>query len=400
MMMTQYFNKLTLTLAFLLSGCAIFPQASNEDRLSRVAGRDFVLSVQEPEVDLSRLPAIGSNDDTVLRLVSPELARQAYQSNGNRTPGPVTLTDPSGSITNALAKYYVREHELRFIARGSIRNLDPAFIQRALSRGDFVLDVRLTHLELRTNEDGLFFPLANYQLTVVDRERGRNLLQDNCTFAQPSNAQPMQYFTTGNGTNLSRFLQRFASPCLQYFAKGTSLPSANQFNLENKSNRTVAAGNSFTRVGLQASTRYYPDYPSEASLLNGVGLSVSRVKRLHPTVGFEFGATALAHTQDQWPALNDSTLYGGEMLAGFNYFPDGDADQGYHLLLRGQVLQTRQNSVLLSTNAIGLSAGLFYPLFSQLHVSADYSVWQHVGPTTESNLLGHELRVSLRYQYD
>lgn len=390
---------LLLITATLLSGCALLQPGSNDDRLNKVAGRAFVLSVPDPDVDLSQLPVIGSNDETLMRLIQPEDARQAYLSNGNRAPGRVDLADPSASILNALAKYYVREHDLKFIARGTIRNLDPAFIQRALTRGDYVLDVRLTRLELRRNDAGQFYPLANYQLTVVDRQRGRNLLQDHCSFAQPENAQTMQYFTVGGGQNLEVFLKRFASPCLQYFAKGTPLPSTNQVVERRVDTQGSAPQSHFSRVAAFTGSRYYPDDTADANWLNTTGVSLTRVQALSPTLAYELGAGAVAAAQNQWTTFNEQTFFGAELTTGINYFPEGDTDKGYHLQLRGQLLQTRQNAVTLSTNAIGLSAGAFYPLFWQFHVSADYGYWQHLGPTTDSNLTGHEVRIGLRYQY-
>lgn len=389
--------SLIAAVATILSGCALLQPKTNNDRLADVSGADFVLSTPDENVDLSTLPAI-SDGSGLMRQIQAKNSRLAYQSNGNRQPANITLTNPSNAIVTALSRYYVKEHQLRFIARGTIRNLDPAFINRALKKGDYVLDIRLTSLEMKVNADNQFYPQASYQLTVVDRERARNLISDTCSFAQPGNARPLSYFTAKNGANLSAFLQRFASPCLQYFAKGTAF--AGQLDTTIKSAATPSkVDNSLTRISIDNAVRYYSDYQYDAIWLNSASAGISRVKPLTPTLAFEFSSAATVYDVNQYPTFGETSFYGGELSAGVNYFPQGDINRGYYLLLKGQTAQTRQNAVQLSTNALGVSAGAFRPLFWKLHVAADYTFWQHLGPTTDTNLQGHEASVSLRYQY-
>lgn len=387
-----------LTITLLFNGCAVVQPKSNAARLADISGADVVLSLPSTTVDLNLMQQPEATGDSIMRLVDPKYARIAFQSNGSRMPAPVEIGDPSDAILKALSRYYTREYQLRFIAKGTIRNIDPDFINRALKKGDYVLDVRLTSLELRINENNRLYPQASIQLTVIDRARARNVLQDTCTFSEPENARNLRYYSANNGVNLTRFLQRFASPCLQYFARGTPLPSG-QVETPVPQRRKADGVPPFTRLALSTQARYYPDYQFEPIWLNSVSASFSRIKPLSPTLAFGFSAAAVAFDTDRVPAFGDTTFYGGEFGLGIDYFPSGDTDWGYQLLLKGQLGQSRQQAVRLSSNAIGFSAGVFRPVLWGVHAGAAYTFWQHVGLDQDSNLGGHEFGVSLRYLY-
>lgn len=395
----QTLTSVILLIALLTSGCATLGGKNNDKTIAKLAGENFVISVPAMTANLDRITGEQRKDQSIYRLVDEKHYQLAYQSNGNRLTPAVQIDDPSSQILNSLNKYFGNRHQLRFIAKGTINNIDPDFIAKALKKGDYVIDVRLTELKLIPNKENLFYPQGAFQFTIVDRAKAKNRVQDSCRFAEPENANTVRYYSASNAAQISAFLKRNAAHCLQYFAQGKPIPTGTITKAAITPAERINT-KALTRVGLNGNWTYYPLYRNEPLSLYGYGASISLVKRFSPTLGFEVQTRARINEAAALPTFGLNTVYGASLGIGANLHPNGEIDQGYGLLLKGQLGQYRENAVLLSTNAVGLGLSAYRTLFSTVQVQAEYTFWHHVGLTEEANLSGHELGLTLRYQFD
>lgn len=395
-----YLYACALMVLFQFSGCAVLAPKSNDQVLSKISGADVVISVPSTTIDLDRISPVVKKDQSVFRLVSENDYPAAVRSNGNKLSAPVTLADPSLSMTNALARYYQKTYQLRFVAKGTISNIDPIFIQQALTKGDFVLDVRLTELSLKADANQQFYPQGAFMLSIIDRKRGTNRLQDTCRFAAPQQADTMRTYTRNNGEKINAILKTYANHCLQYFAKGTPLPTNSRV-----AERTVVRNNDrvtnakIARFQLGGDVTYYPQTQLGDMTLTGVEASTVFGNRLSPTLAWRVRPSVKASSRDGLPTLSDETLLSAALTVGAEYYPSGDNKTAVSVGLMGQTGQTRLKGVLLSTNALGLELGASQHLFWKLRAEAAYTYVQHIGLTEESNVDGHSLRLSLGYEF-
>jgi hypothetical protein len=389
-----------VAIALSMSGCASLGGQSNDKKIAKLAGEDFVISVPAATANLNRITGEQRQDQSIYRLVDEKHHQMAYQSNGNRLTPAITIADPSSQILNSLNKYFGNRHQLRFIAKGTINNIDPDFIAKALKKGDYVIDVRLTELALLPNEANLFYPQAAFQFTIVDRAKGKNRLQDTCRFAEPENANTVRYYSASNAAQISAFLKRNAAHCLQYFATDKPIPTGTLTRNVTISPSERINTKAMTRVGVNGHWAYYPLYRNEPLSLYGFDASLSLVQRFSPTWGLEVQTRARSAQAEALPNFGLETVYGASLGIGASWHPNGEIDQGYGLFVKGQMGQYRENAILLSTNAVGLGLTAYRTLFASTQIQAEYTFWHHAGLTEESNLNGHELGLTLRYQFD
>jgi hypothetical protein len=390
-------------MSVLISGCALLPSKSNDDKLAKLSGQSFVISVAKPTLNLDLVLGKKSAEQSIYRLVSDEDYPLAFVSNGKRDTGPLAIEDPSNSILNGLNNYFQKKYQFRFVAKGTINNIDPAFIQKALKKGDYVVDVRVRDLRLTSNDQNKFYLTAAYQFTVINRTAGKNVLQDVCYFSEPENAQDLRYFSNQQGIRLSQALKRHATECLQYFAKGTE-PTVRPTNTPTKPKPQTAKPNSamdsYFEADVGGGITVYPNYPNELSSLVTTHAGVRLGKPLSDTTAFVLELHANASKLAGFPTFKSGTAYGTTGAVGVDFLPDSVRKHGYRVTANGQMGQFRQYGTQLSTNAIGLGIGVYRPLFSSIYANADYTLWLHVGATEESNRLGHGLDFSLSYRFD
>ena len=398
-----------LLLAFFLSSCASLGSKTNTDRMAKTTGKQFVISVPNETLNIDIITGEKRTDLSVLRLVQEADYKFAFQSNGNRLSGPLKISDPSNKILSSLNKYYQQKYQIKPIAKGTVNNIDETFLSKNLKKGDYLIDVRVSELSLNRDTNGRFYPQGAYQFTVFDTQKGKYLLQDTCRFAEPDKVQTVRYFSDQDGAQLTNFLNRYASACLNYFVSGKPLPpqptSATASKPTSKpqpsssAKKSAASSSTLARVNLGLDTVYYPNYAQEARSIIGTQIGLTLGKTVSPTVSWIIQGQAKVMGDQQFPTFAAGTIYGASLGVGTQYSPDANPNQGYLFLLNGQVGQHRQNNVTLSTNAIGFSAGAYRTLFGQVQGIAQYTYWQHIGPTTEANKGGHGLGVGIGYLF-
>ncbi len=396
-----------LCCALLLSSCASLGSKSNTDLMEKTVGKQFVISVPKETLNIDLVKGEKRSDLSILRLVSEEDYQFAFQSNGNRLSGPLTIADPSSKILSSLNKYYQQQYQIKPIAKGTINNIDEAFLAKNLKSGDFLIDIRVADLTLNRDANNRFFPQGAFQFTVFDNNKDKNLIQDICRFTEPENAQTVSFFSNKNGQELTNFLNRYASACLNYFVSGKPLPTkqtpiASKRTATNQSSKATTAnfsGSTLARVGLGIDAVYYPNYNTESRSFLGSQLSLTLGKPLSPTVTWVMQGQAKMIGSEQFPTFGQGTIYAASLGFGTQYSPIANQQQGYLFLFNGQIGQHRQNSVVLSTNSIGVSIGAFKTLLPNIQGIAQYTYWQHIGPTTEANKGGHGLGLGLGYLF-
>ncbi len=398
-------HALILLLGLSLTACAGLGQKSNADRMTATTGKSFVISVPAAKLDLNLITGEKRSDLSILRLVDEQNYKFAFQSNGNRLSGPLSVNDPSVNILNALNKYYQKQNQIKFVAKGTINNIDEQFLAGALNKGDYLIDVRVSELALKRKEDTpLFYLQAAYQFTVFDRKKGKYLLQDQCRFAEPDKAQTVRAFSNQNGAPVADFLNRYASACLNYFVSGKALPVQQSVTTPKpappkKTSPVQASSSSIARISLGTDYHYYPNYPGDAKSLISGEFTVGLGKSLSPTMGWMVQGGAKVAADDAFPTFAQGTIYAANLGVGANLYPNGNVQNGYSLMLNGQIGQFRQNAIALSTNAIGLNIGAYRQLIGPLQAQVRYTYWLHVGKTKEANLGGHALGVGLGLQF-
>jgi hypothetical protein len=395
-----------VALATLVS-CASFSGKSNDDKLAKLAGETFVLSVAKTTLNLDLVTGEKKSDQSIFRLVSDQDAKLALTSNGNRKTGALKITDTSTSILNSLSVYFKKKYQLRFVAKGTINNIDPEYIARALKKGNYLIDIRVSELNLIANAQGKFYLQSAYQFTVIDRKKGKLVIQDHCVFAEPQNAQSVRYFSDKQGQRIAEYLKKYANDCLRYFAQGTPLKSVDiakpvAIKKTTKSTATPKptkaksySATSFIEAGLGGSFTVYPGYTPESLSLFSSHAQMTVGKSVSNTRSFVVKGLASAHST----TLGFGSIYGGTLGLGMNIYPSGDSNNGYQVLANGRLGQFRQNGVLLSTNALGVGIGAYRNIFGDVYANASYNLWLHTGKTEESNLMGHDFGVSLSYRF-
>ena len=94
-----------------LVSCASFSGKSNDDKLAKLAGETFVLSVAKTTLNLDLVTGEKKSDQSIFRLVNDQDAKLALTSNGNRKTGALKITDTSASILNSLSVYFKKKYQ-------------------------------------------------------------------------------------------------------------------------------------------------------------------------------------------------------------------------------------------------------------------------------------------------
>lgn len=393
---------------FSLQGCALLVPQSNDAKIAKTAGSQYVISQRAETIDVGTLNPETAGS-TIMSLVEPAQYDAALRSNGNSLGGSLSIEDPSSPILNRLGDFFQKKYDLKFVARGTINNIDPEYLNRQLQQGDYVIDVRLTRLQLLAQQQGsLFYLSGSFQFSIIDHKRSRTVLQDACTFSEPNNAQTVRYFSANQGKNISAFLSRYATPCLRYFALGEPLPaaatqqtavaSAPQQSAPQTSTAFTPA--TYTRVALGSGLSFYNDVGVDGTTLNDLNVSWAVGKKLTERNSLISRTSFTVFQPESFPTFTTESFYGASLGLGTAYHSSGDVSKGVELLLTGRISQTLQNGLSLSTNAVSLDLNAFYSLFGPLVGSVEYSFISHLGQADETRSSGHRLGVSLAYQFN
>lgn len=400
-------SKLVVVIAFaiLIQGCALTGNKSNSDKLGKLAGEDFVLSNGAKVVDFSTLFTAKNAANTVLSLVpEADQATVAKLHQGNRSLSqPLTLDDSSSAIVSSLAKYYQKNYQIRFIAKGTIRNISPDYLQRALKKGRYVLDVRLVQLSLNPDESrSRFYPSGTYQLSVIDAKKAKVVIQDHCHFDDSKNSQRLAAFSANNGKALSSFLTENASLCLRRFALGEPQPSTTGSTPTAQAIKSTAVKRSteMTTEAISIGASYYlaKDALSEPHTLQGYNLSYRVDKPIQSNKGLVFQSDLSVLGQETWADFT-APIYVTTLGLGVSIDSVKYTDVSYAVLVTTRIGQYRQQLLSLSTNSVGLEAQIAKVFFESILLVGRYGIDKHVGQTTKANSLSHLVGVSLGYQF-
>lgn len=366
-----------IALCAAMASCASFGSKTNAERMAKLSGADFVISIAPTTLEYSRISEQKSTGTAVYQLI-------------NETN--LVIADPSSAILNSLNKYFQKKYQLRFIAKGKVNNLDPAFIQRALKKGDYLIDVRVDQLSLNPTTSNQFYLSASYLFTVIDRHKGKAVIKDRCSFAEPQRPQPLDAFAAQQGREIANALQRHATQCLRYFAQGSPIVEKQPATVAVGQNRSDTIN---TEVLLSSHISHYPQYTNTAltTASSSLGLRWQQFQGSHWSRNASIqGLFASNITSD----LNLETGIGGARVGfGFAFHPKANERYGFTIRLLGQTANYRPNAWRLSTNAVALELGTFGKLLGPVQIGIQYAAIQHIGATRPANELGHQVGIDL-----
>ncbi|MFQ3232219.1 hypothetical protein [Reinekea sp.] len=400
-------SKLVVVIAFtiLVQGCALTGNKSNSDKLAKLAGEDFVLSNGAKVVDFSLLFTANNSANTVLSLV-PE-ADQATVANlhqGNRSLSQsITLADSSSAIVSSLAQYYQKKYQVRFIAKGTIRNISPDYLQRALKKGRYVLDVRLVQLTLVPDQSrSRFYPSGTYQLSVIDAKKAKVVIEDQCRFDDAKKSQQLAAFSANNGKVLSDFLSANASACLNQFALGESKQETTGATPQVEAKKPVVVKRSTSQstaaVSVGASYQFTKDAFDTSQTLQGYNALYLLNKPLQDGKGLVFQSELTVLGQNEWPDFS-TPVYAAAMGLGASFESEKYSDVSYAVLATAKLGQYRQQLLALSTNSIGVEVQAIKVVFDTIVLTGRYGFDKHIGQTKDANSISHLFGVALGYRF-
>lgn len=394
-----------VVLTLFLQGCAVMGAKSNGDKLAALSGEAFVLSNAAKEVDFNELFASQGKANTVLSIVptQDQAAVTKLHQGSSSISQALTITDSSNAIVTSLAKYYQANYQIKFIAKGTIRNISPDFLQRALKKGRYVLDVRLTELTLEPDETGLrFYPKGSYQLSVIDAQKAKVVIEDQCRFEDISNTQRLALFSANGGKALSEFLSQYANDCLRYFALGEPMPLMTGTGTNKEVSKPAVAqrvtDQTTAAISVGASFQFTKDVYDVSQTLQGYDAFYLLDKPLANGHGFVFQSSISALGQNDWPDFSSPT-YVVALGAGTSLKSDKYNDLRYAVLATTKLGQYRQQLLALSTNSIGLEAQVIKVFFDRVVLTGRYGLDKHIGQTKDANSISHLFGLSVGYQF-
>ncbi|MFC3701574.1 hypothetical protein ACFOND_08000 [Reinekea marina] len=369
------------------------------------------MSLASESVDFVQLKQSNEAGTLMALVPSADKAMITKLHQGNRSLTQVLqVTDPSRSIATSLAKHYQKNYNLRFVAKGTIKNIDPDFLQRALKKGRYVLDIRVIALKLLPDTSRTrFYPMAALQLSIIDSQKAKIIVEDTCSFSDPNSLQRLSAFSAANGKLLSSFLLKHANDCLNYFAIGKPMPNQTSLPSSSKPTNTVAFQNR-SKGGLFDSQTTTATYQLGASYklakdafdqdlnLQGYNVSGQWVKPMSADAGLLFKIGVAAYQQESWPKWSNA-IYVADLGLGASFESRKFNNVHYSLLGIMKIGQFRQKLISISTNSLGIEGQVAKVFFDSIVLSAQYGLDKHFGQTKASNAWGHTFGVSAGFKH-